>query len=180
MATQPEPDARRGLLRHIDRAAVAVENTLIVVLLTGMIVLAGGQILLRNLWDMSIPWGDPLLRVSVLWIGMFGAMAAARHDKHIRINVLQRYLPVRLADISRMITDLLSAVVCGLVSYHAVHLVLMDKGAGMRAFASVPSWVCELIIPIGFGVIALRFLLSFLMLLTGARTLADDDREAEC
>lgn len=178
MATQPTPAALRGLLRRIDRVAVAVENALIVALLTGMIGLAGGQILLRNLWNMSIPWGDPLLRVSVLWIGMFGAMAAARHDRHIRINVLQHYLPIRLADISRMITELFSALVCGLVSYHAVHLVLLDKGAGVRAFAGIPSWVCELIIPIGFGVMALRFLLSFIMLLTGAKTIAEDEREA--
>ncbi|MEJ2762202.1 MAG: TRAP transporter small permease [Gammaproteobacteria bacterium] len=178
MATQPDPAAQYGLLRRIDRAAVAIENMLIVVLLTGMIGLAGGQILMRNLWNMSVPWGDPLLRVSVLWIGMFGAMAAARHDRHIRINVLQRYLPVRFADISRMITELFSALICGLVSYYAVHLVMLDKGAGVRAFAGIPSWVCELIIPIGFGVMALRFLLSFIMLLTGAKTSADDERES--
>lgn len=177
METRPAPAANRGLLARLDRAAVAVENTLIVVLLSVMIVMAGGQILLRNLFDMSISWGDPLLRVSVLWIGLFGAMAAARHDKHIRINVLQRFVPVRVADIGRMITDLFAALVCGMVSYHAVHLVIMEKSTGGHAFGSVPSWVCELIIPIGFAVMALRFLLSFLMLLTGARTTAVQEQE---
>jgi C4-dicarboxylate transporter DctQ subunit len=177
METGPEPAAHRGLLARLDSAAVAVENTLIVVLLSVMIILAGGQILLRNLFEMSISWGDPLLRVSVLWIGLFGAMAAARHDKHIRINVLQRFLPVRLADISRMITDLFAALVCGLISYHSVHLVIVEKASGGRAFASIPSWVCELIIPVGFAVMALRFLLSFLMFLTGARTTAAQQQE---
>jgi len=177
METRPAPAAHRGLLARLDRAAVAVENTLIVVLLTVMIVLAGGQILLRNLWDMSISWGDPLLRVSVLWIGLFGAMAAARHDKHIRINVLQRFVPTRVADIGRMITDLFAALVCGLVSYHAVHLVLVEMSTGGHAFGSVPSWVCELIIPVGFGVMALRFLLSSLMLLIGSRTTATQEQK---
>ena len=177
METQPAPDAHGGLLARLDRAAVAVENTLIVILLTVMITLAGGQILLRNLWGMSISWGDPLLRISVLWIGLFGAMAAARHDKHIRINVLQRFVPARVADISRMITDLFAALVCGLVSYYAVKLVMLEKATGGHAFASVPSWVCELIIPVGFAVMALRFLLSFLLLLTGARTTANGQKE---
>ena len=178
MQTRPEPAAYRGLMARLDRAAVAVENTLIVVLLSVMILLAGGQILLRNLWDMSISWGDPFLRVSVLWIGLFGAMAAARHDKHIRINVLQHFVPTRVADISRMITDLFAALVCGMISYHAVHLVIMEKSTGGHAFGNVPSWVCELIIPVGFAVMALRFLLSFLMLLTGARTTAIQEQDS--
>ena len=53
------------------------------------------------------------------------------------------------------------------MSYHAVHLVLLEKSAGGHAFASVPTWTCEIIIPIGFAVMTLRFLLAALLRLTG-------------
>lgn len=163
-----------GLADRLGRALVFLENTVIVLLLAGMIGLAGGQILLRNLWDTSIAWGDPLLRVAVLWIGLLGAMTAARYDKHIRINVLQRFVPPAFANINRMITDLFTAGVCGTVAYYAVKLVLLERESGGNAFASVPSWICELIIPVGFAVMALRFLQMFVQRLTGAGTAGDE------
>lgn len=159
---------------RLGRAIGMVENFLIAVLLAGMILLAGCQIVLRDVWHMALPWGDPLLRVSVLWIGLLGAMAATREGKHIRINVLQRLVPAPLAAFSRAVNDLVSAVVCGAVSYYALLFVLMDREAGSRAFAGVQSWVCEIIIPVGFGVMALRFLLCFLQRLAGRAPPAGD------
>ena len=38
-------------------------------------------------------------------------------------------------------------------------LVLDDRAAGVTAIAFVPVWVCEAIIPVAFGVIAIRYLL---------------------
>ena len=37
-------------------------------------------------------------------------------------------------------------------------LVVLDYEAGTLAFSNVPAWVVELILPFGFGVIALRYL----------------------
>jgi TRAP-type C4-dicarboxylate transport system permease small subunit len=125
-----------------------------------MIGLAGMQIVLRNLLDTGFPWSDPLLRVLVLWISLMGAMVASRDDNHITVDVLSRFLPIRIRSLSRGLTDLFTAIVCALLAYHGLRFVLLDKQAGTLAFASVPAWICELVIPVGFGVIALRFFLS--------------------
>jgi hypothetical protein len=37
----------------------------------------------------------------------------------------------------------------------------MEFSVGGRAFAKVPSWLCESIIPIGFMVMAVRYSLLF-------------------
>ena len=39
--------------------------------------------------------------------------------------------------------------------------VLMERADGMTAFAQVPAWVCESIIPIAFGIISIRYFLFF-------------------
>ena len=46
-----------------------------------------------------------------------------------------------------------------MVAWHALRLVLDDAAAGSTVFASVPVWVCEMVLPLAFGVIALRYLL---------------------
>lgn len=136
-----------------------LEDYLLALLLLTMIGVAGSQILLRNLFDSGIVWGDPLLRVMVLWLGLLGAMAATRDDNHIRIDILSRYLPPRSKSIAQLITSLFTSVVSGIIAYHAVRFVHMEWQDGSVLFSSIPAWACEIIIPIGFGMIALRYLM---------------------
>ena len=53
-----------------------VEDALLVILLSLMILLAATQILLRNFFDLGFVWADPLLRALVLWLGLIGATVA--------------------------------------------------------------------------------------------------------
>lgn len=156
-------DRKERILHRLLRTAASVEDGILVLLLMAMIALAGTQILLRNLLETGLEWGDPLLRVTVLWLGLLGAMAATRDDNHISIDVVSRFLPPRAKTASRLVTDLFTATVCGLLAYHGARFVLFEKEAGSIAFGFVPTWVCELILPFGFGIIALRFCVSFVL-----------------
>ena len=167
MENQDGESGSEGLLARLGRAIAAIEDALLVLMLAAMILLAGSQIVLRNFWDIGLAWGDPLLRVSVLWIGLLGAMAATRDDNHIKIDILYRLLPITGKHISRTITDLFTAVVCGSVAWYGGLLVALERREESIVFASVPAWIAELIIPVGFGVMALRFLTSFVLRLLG-------------
>jgi len=145
------------------------EEAIIIALLSGMILLAGTQILLRNVWDSGIAWGDPLLRILVLWVGLLGAMLATRQNKHIRIDILSRYLPVPWKRFSAILTDLFSAIICGLLAWHSGRFVHYEWMDGTEVFNGFPAWVAELVIPIGFGVITLRFLLLAWITLRGKK-----------
>ncbi len=150
------------MIKRLGTMTFWLENSLMVLLLTAMIVLAAGQILLRNVWDIGLAWNDPLLRILVLWVGLLGAMAASRQREHISIDVLSHFLSPVWKRMAQLVTDLFSAAICGLISYHAARFVLMEKEEGMIAFGDIPAWWCEIIIPIAFGVMALRFFLFFL------------------
>ncbi|MCW8919293.1 MAG: TRAP transporter small permease [Gammaproteobacteria bacterium] len=140
-----------------------LENGLLVLLLTLMITLAGGQIVLRNLFDSGISWSDPLLRVLVLWVGMVGAMIATQQDRHIRIDLLSRYLPPLWRRRAARLNHLFSAVVCGLLAWHSGRFVHSEWQDGNMLLQHIPTWVAESILPLGFAVMTLRFtLLLFL------------------
>lgn len=143
----------------LNRLVAVVEDTLLVAILTVMIVLAGTQIALRNVFDTGLLWADPALRVMVLWVGMIGAMVATRFDKQISVDAVSRFLSPQWQARVRVVTDLFTAVVSAAVAWHALRLVLDDKVAGSTVFASVPVWVCEMVLPLAFGLIALRYLL---------------------
>lgn len=142
-----------------------VEDSILVALLLVMTGMAVTQILLRNLFEFGIVWGDILVRILVLWIGLVGGMVASRQGKHISIDVVARYLPNRAKSIVGSVVSIFTAVVCAVAAYYSVRFVQVEFHEGGMAFAWVPVWICEGIIPFGFIVIALRYLLlSFINL----------------
>jgi TRAP-type C4-dicarboxylate transport system permease small subunit len=150
---------RPTLASRLIRLAAVVEDALLVAILATMIVLSGAQIMLRNLFDTGLLWADPGLRVMVLWVGMIGAMVATRFDKQISVDAVSRFLSPLWRARAGVVTDLFTAVVSAMVAWHALRLVLDDKAAGSTVFASVPVWVCESVLPLAFGMIAIRYLL---------------------
>lgn len=147
-------------LKRIFKWLVKLEDLLLAFLLTGMILLAALQIILRNFFDTGIAWADPSLRIAVLWLAMLGAMAATRDGNHIHIDLLSRLLPPKGKSGSRRATDFFSAIVCGLLAWHAGRFVYFEWQDGSTLFAAFPAWLAEIILPVGFAVIALRFLVA--------------------
>jgi TRAP-type C4-dicarboxylate transport system permease small subunit len=160
----------KSLISRFGRSIELIEDTLLVIILIMMIILASSQIALRNIWGSGIAWGDPLLRLSVLWVGLLGAMAATREDNHITIDVFYRYMPDTAKMIIRAITDLFSAIVCAIVAYYSIGLIIIEKQENSIAFAGIPAWITELIIPICFGVMALRFLVRAIQRICNKQT----------
>jgi len=142
-----------------------VEDAVLVGLLLLMIGMSVTQIFLRNLLETGIVWSDVMVRILVLWVGLIGAMVASRQDNHITIDILGRYLPERAKVYANFLVKLFAALICTIVAYYSLLFVQMEFADGGMAFAQVPTWLCEAIIPFAFTVIALRyFLLSFINL----------------
>ncbi len=138
-----------------------LEDGLLVGLLLAMITMAFFQIVMRNLFGISIVWGEVMVRVMVLWIGLLGAMIASRKGEHIRIDLMARLMPGRFQTLVDAGLQLITAAVCALMAVHAFRFVRSEFEYGGTAFARVPAWVCESIIPAAFLVISLRYLALF-------------------
>ena len=156
---EPAVSAERGVLARLLRLSALLEDKILVLVLAAMVLLAVAQIVLRNLFNSGLVWGDALLRVMVLWVGMLGAVAATRDDRQITVDVLGRALPLRAKAIVRVLTDLFASGVCAFLCWCAWRLMQVDRLDGSIAFASVPVWVCELILPVAFAIIAWRYLI---------------------
>ncbi len=147
--------------RAIDSGLAKIEWSIVVFLVAIMILMAFLQVVLRNVFHTGVLWIDPFLRHLVLWLGFLGAMMATRQDRHIRIDILSRFLTPKLKRLSSTVTSLFSAVVCYLLFDASVTFVLVEKEFGglLPLFTDVPIWYIQAIMPIGFAVMMVRFLL---------------------
>lgn len=125
-----------------------------------MILLASAQILLRNLFDSSIAWGDPLLRILVLWVGLLGALAASRGNRQISVDVITRLLDGRARSTARAAASIFTAVVCALLAFHSARFVAMEYADATPAVAGIPAWIFEVVMPFAFGTICVRYALA--------------------
>lgn len=135
-----------------------LEDGLLVVILSTMIVLAVYQIIARNVFEEGLVWIDPLLRTLVLWVGLTGAVVATRTDHHIRIDIFVKYLPAVFLPYVQRTVYLFTLLICLLISWHSARFVLSEYEYGTIAFSGIPAWSTAIIIPVCFLLIALRYL----------------------
>jgi TRAP-type C4-dicarboxylate transport system permease small subunit len=151
---------RAGALERSLGTLHRLEDGLLALILGAMVLLAPLQIALRDFFDTGVPWIDPLLRVLVLWVGLLGALAASRDHRHITVDVFARNLAERPQAAARAVTGFFAAGVSALVAWNAFRFVAEEFGYGSEAFAGLPAWIFEAVVPASFGLIALRYLLA--------------------
>lgn len=151
-------DAGRDVLERTLTILHRVEDGFLALLLGSMILLAPLQIFLRNFFDIGISWADPTLRVLVLWVGLMGALAATRGDRQISIDVLSHLLSERARAGVRIVTSVFAAGISALVAWASAQFVQVEIEYESTAFADVPAWIPEIVLPISFGLIAVRYL----------------------
>jgi len=154
--SQPSWLARASRLGH------ALENGLLVVLLSFLVVFSSAQIVLRNVFSIGVTWGV------VLWLALLGALAASRDGKHIRMNALLQRLPPTLQLVAVVGSDVFAAVVTAVLAYIAFEFVRDSRSYGDVLLGQFPAWWFESIMPVAFALIAYRFLLHALARMRGA------------
>ena len=145
-------DKALGLLRRF-------EDGILVLLLITMIGMAASQVVLRNFFDSGLYWSDSLVRVAVLWVALVGAMVASRDDSHIRIDLVSRLVPPEYRQWIERITRFFTFAVLCLFTWGSGSFVYYEYVDQAIAFGDVPAWALEIIMPIGGGVMAIRYLL---------------------
>ncbi len=145
-------------LKRLEKAGALLEDTLLAIILGAMIILAGGQIILRNIFDSGIIWGDELLRIMVLWVAVAGGLAASRTEKHLSIAVLDHLLSPAWKLRAGLLINLFTAFICVLLCWFSIEFVRATREYEDLVLNSVPAWYFQLILPFGFGLIAWRYL----------------------
>ncbi len=149
-------------LARLDQAGRLVENILLVTLLGGMMLVAVGQVIAREVFETGFFWGGELVRLMVLWLAMVGSIAACRENRHIRIDAISHLLSDRAVGIARMLVDTFAAVVCGVIAWNAWRYLQLDIEGDATVLIDTPAWVAHLVVPVAFALLSYRFLVSVL------------------
>ena len=138
-----------------------LEEAFLCLLLTSMIIFACLQILLRFIPGGGFVWIDPFLRHALPWVGLFGAAVATKQGKHISIDLVSYLVPSKAIPWLHFFIHLVSALVAVALTYASVVFIQNEISyGGESTLLGIPLWGWNMVFPLAFGLITLRFFSS--------------------
>lgn len=135
---------------------VRFENSVALLAMAGIIVLPLGEIVLRKWFATGIPGAAPFAQHLTMWVGMLGAAIAARDGKLLSLATGEFLEHSAVAKAARFVAALVGAAVSAVFAVGGVNLIKIDRLEATEIAAGVPVWMADLVLPLGFALIALR------------------------
>jgi TRAP-type C4-dicarboxylate transport system permease small subunit len=139
-----------------------LEDLLLALVLFIMLALAITDIAMRLITGGSLIWIPPVLQILVLWLGLLGALLASRSQEHIAIDVISRFVGPLGKKVCGISGSVFAALICAIVAYSSIQFIQQAIEYDDIAFAQVPAWPLQLIIPFTFSLMSVRFFLHTL------------------
>jgi TRAP-type C4-dicarboxylate transport system permease small subunit len=110
------------------------------------------EIIVRNLFDNSLPWVTEYSQIGLCYMTFLGTAWLLRQEGHIKLELLSPKLGKKKAALLAVITSIMCAFTCLFVFWYGVQFTMMDikSGANYGGEMLIPRWPVEIIIPLGF------------------------------
>jgi C4-dicarboxylate transporter DctQ subunit len=159
-----------------------LDEWLIALLLAAMTLLTFVQVVLRYVFDSGFTWALQLNTVMFAFMIFIGISYGVRVGAHIGVDAVVKQLPPLPRRIASIVAVLLSLLYAGMVIYGSMIYVLKMKAVGIEMDdLPLKIWIARAILPVGFVMLALRFLPVLFNLVTGRSDqlqLADEVEDA--
>src|SRR5215813_7647250 len=129
-------------------------------LVLGMTLMIGGDVILRNIGRGGLPWSNEVSEYILYLVTLLSAPWLLRRGQHIRVDILLRALPKRLAYGFEWLADL-GGFACAL--YFVVYgwrVAQASYAAGAITLKTLvlPEWWMLAVLPLAFLLVAIEFL----------------------
>ncbi len=133
----------------------AVEDSFLVLTLLALMALPLLEIVLRR-FHTGISGAAAFVQHFTLIVGMLGGAIAAREARLLSFSTLASFLRGKLKSAALITSSGTAAAISAFLCIASIQFLLAEKTAGGRLAYGIPRWTVELVLPIGFGLIALR------------------------
>lgn len=136
-----------------------LESVICQLLLVSFVILLFAQIVLRNLFSYSLPWGDELATYAFVWFAYLGAVYATKMSAHNRVTFQFKFLPKWVETFCGVLTDLIWIGFNAVFIYLSYDFVFNKMNMFWKSQTlGVPMKYFYLILPIAFVAMTLRIL----------------------
>ncbi|REJ84732.1 MAG: C4-dicarboxylate ABC transporter permease [Acidobacteria bacterium] len=135
------------------------EDVVALVVLAAMVALPLAEAVARTFFSRGVPGAIPFVQHLTLWIGFLGAALAAREGRLLSLAT-GNFVPAGLKRWSDVLTAAVGAAVCVALAFASWELVAIEREGGLEIALGVPVWIGQIVMPIGFALLAIRLVLA--------------------
>lgn len=158
-----------------------LEEWLIISLMAVMTLLTFTQVIARYVFNYSFVWALELTGVMFAWLIFIGMSYGVRVGAHIGVDVLVKAFGPRTSRAVGVLAALLCIAYALILAWGGLQYVLKMREVGilMQDF-EVQQWIPRVILPLGFALLAYRFIEALWAVATGkkAHLLGDEVGDA--
>lgn len=160
-ATEPSTSAKpavRGVFTKLANLTGAIESGLLTAALGFLIAIPLTERLLREFTDFGISGASDFVQHLSLVVAMLGGAMAAKENKLLAISTVSQIVPDRWKDYILTLAYGTAAATTIFLGLASIELITTEREAETLIAYGVKVWAVQLIIPIGFAVIAARLI----------------------
>ena len=136
-----------------------LERVLMVIFYSYFCTIIFVEVVLRYVFNMSTGWGEMTARYAFVFLASIAVAEAARHNNHIRIDIVPRMLGHRARLALYLYFDLLQLVLGGLIVFYAIRVMgIQWDNQQMTQSLDVNVAFAYLALPLGWGLFVFRVL----------------------
>ena len=147
-------------LDHFTRRLKWGEDTLAIVIFSAMTLLPFLESISRVLNINSIPASQILVQHFTLWIGLLGAVLAARQNKLLALTRDPLFQREKEIHFGRWLAKVTTFLVLVSLTWGSWELVKVEMQYPIDIAPNIPRWFAQIIMPLGFGLMAIQVYLN--------------------
>ena len=146
-------------LRRLNEYSHRLEEILIGAMLATASLILFANVVARYVFNWGVPWVEELVRYEIVWMVFIGGSVAARKGIHIGVDILLNFSPPAFRRPLAVTINAISFAFCLFLLVTGGDFVAQTKMFGQVTPAlQVPMWAVQTAIPLGGGLMAVRFL----------------------
>jgi C4-dicarboxylate transporter, DctM subunit len=144
-------------IRKLQNVLRTCENLLLTFSLAAMVLLPLIDIVLRPT-TVVLPGSSAVQCHLTLFVCMLGGAIAAREGRLLSLSTVTAFLKGRPKTMAALFSGAFAAAITAFLFWASYRFVLQQKEAGNILAYGVPIWIAQAILPLGFGIIAVRLI----------------------
>lgn len=134
------------------------ENLAVTFALLAMMLLPLAEVLLRKTVHAGISGVNSIVQHLTLIVGVLGGAIAARENRLLALSTLTTILKGRWKSAATIFSGAFAAAVSTFLCVASVQFALSERTSGDVIAYGIRTWVVQLLLPLGFGLVAVRLL----------------------
>lgn len=168
MATQ------HPILKHLNM----IEEYFCEILLVMFVTLLFVQIIVRQFFQYSLPWGDELATYMFVWFAYLGAVVAAKMEAHNRVSFQFAFFPPIVKKVCEAIADLIWVAFNLYFVWLSYDFVFNKMNLFWKSQTiGLPMKYFYMILPIAFLLMSIRILWNNYLILVRGEEIIDPEKE---